>query len=82
MWALSYFYAGANDASSPTCFVNNSPLCSVCENSKLICQESIDIKEHLILLFSAVRALCSAGLEGVTKTLLTAVLLGSNEKYV
>ena len=34
-WALSHFYAGANDADPPTCFVGNNPLCSVCEHTVL-----------------------------------------------
>ena len=43
MWALSHFYA---DQDQPTCFVANNPLCTVCEESEAICQESIDIQQY------------------------------------
>ena len=80
--ALSYFYAGANDKNPPPCFIANSPLCAVCVNSEALSQVSIDIREHMIVLLRTANELCLAGLQGVTKTLLTAVLLGVNEQYV
>ena len=80
--AMSYFYAGANDNDPPSCFIANSPLCAVCANSEALSQVSIDIKEHMILLLHTTNELCLAGLQRVTKTLLTAVLLGINEQYV
>ena len=80
--ALSYFYAGANDNDPPSCFSANSLLCAVCVNSEALSQVSIDISEHMILLLRTTNELCLAGLQGVTKTLLTAVLLGVNEQYV
>ena len=80
--ALSYFYAGANDKNPPSCFIANSLLCAVCVNSEALSQVIIDIREHLIVLLCTVNELCLAGLQGVTKTLLTAVLLGVNEQYV
>lgn len=81
-WALSLFYAGANDEDPPTCFVGNNPLCSVCEHTEIICQASIDIQKYLVLLLQTIKDLCDFGLEGVTKTLVTAVLLQGNEQYV
>ena len=47
-WALSHFYA--DDQDPPTCFVANNPLCSVCEESETICQERVDIQQHLVIL--------------------------------
>lgn len=41
-WALSHFYA--DDQDPPTCFVANNLLCSVCEESEAICQETVDIQ--------------------------------------
>jgi len=82
MQALTTFYSGESSTITTTCIVNNSTLCSVCENYEEICQVSCDIKDHLVLLLSTVRDLCDLGLDGATKTLLTAVLLGCNEKYV
>lgn len=49
-WALSHFYGGADDTNPPTCFVSNSPLCMVCKLSDVLCEESLDIKEHLCTL--------------------------------
>lgn len=79
--ALATFCGDSSSTSPSSCIVLNSPFCLVCENYEEICQQSCDIKEHLVSLLNAVRNLCDAGLEGVTKTLLTAVLLGCNEKY-
>ena len=80
--ALSYFYSGANDNDPPSCFIANSMLCAVCVNSEALSQVSINIKEHMILLLRTTNELCIAGLQGVTKKLLTVVLLGINERYV
>jgi len=41
MWALSHCI---RDQDQLTCFVANNPLCTVCEESEAICQESIDIQ--------------------------------------
>ena len=49
VWALSHFYAGADDQDPPTCFVANNPLCTVCEESEAICQESIDIQQYMVV---------------------------------
>ena len=80
--ALAFFYGGVSDTDPPTCFVANNPLCSVCEYSEEICEISIDIKEFLLVLLRTIKELCTAGLPGVTKTLLFSVLLRINEKYV
>ena len=79
--ALAYFYGGVNDTDPPTCYFANNPLCSVCEQSEEICEISIDIKEFLLVLLGTIKQLCTAGLPGVTKTLLLCILLQSNEKY-
>ena len=81
-WALSHFYSGADDNDPPTCFTANAPLCAVCRVSDAICQESCDIQDYLLLLFQAIKTLSNAGFLGVTKTLLIAVLLQINERYV
>ena len=81
-WALSHFYGGADDNDPPTCFTANAPLCAVCRTSDAICQESSDIQEYLLLLFQTIKTLNKVGFQGVTKTLLTAVLLQINERYV
>lgn len=78
-WALSLFYAGANDEDLPTCFVGNNPLCSVWERTEMICQASIDIQKYLVLLLQTIKDLCDLG---VTKTPVTVVLLQGNEQYV
>ena len=82
MQALTTFYSGASSTSTTTCIVSNTSPCLVCENYEEICQVSCDIKDHLVSMLGAVRDLCNSGLDGVTKTLLTAVLLVCNEKYV
>ena len=81
-WALSHFYGGADDNDPPTCFTANAPLCAVCRVSDAICQESCDIQDYLLLLFQTIKTLSNAGFLGVTKTLLIAVLLQINERYV
>ena len=81
-WALSHFYGGADDNDPPTCFTANSVLCAVCRVSDAICQESFDIQDYLLLLFQTIKTLNSVGFQGVTKTLLTAVLLQINEHHV
>ena len=40
-------YAGTDQK---TCLVANNPLCTVCEESEAICQESIDIQKYMVLL--------------------------------
>ena len=80
--ALALFYGGAGDSNPPTCFISNTPLCSVCELAEEICQVSIDIKEYLVVLLRALQELSDTGLQGITKTLLISVLLKTNEKYV
>lgn len=57
LWALSHFYGGTEDSDPPTCFVANSPLCMVCKVSDALCEESIDIKEHLKTLLNALQQL-------------------------
>ena len=79
-WALSHFYG--DDEDTPTCFVANSPLCSVCAESENICQEIVDIQSYLVVLLQAINALKEHGLEGATKTLIVAILLKSNEQYI
>ena len=81
-WALFHFYGGADDNDPPTCFTANAPLCAVCRISDAICQESSDIQDYLLLLFQTIKTLNNVGFQGVTKTLLTAVLLQINEQYV
>ena len=54
-WALSRYYGDDEDA--PTCFVANSPLCSVCEHSEAICQETVDVRPYLVVLLQAVKVL-------------------------
>ena len=80
LWALSHFYGDNED--TPTCFVGNSPVCSVCELSEAICQETVDIQSYLVVLLHAINALRELGLEGATKTLITAILLKNNEQYI
>jgi len=72
-------YAGANDLDPPTCFVGNNPFCSVCEHTETM---SIDIQKYLQLLLQTIKDLCDLELEGVTKTLVTAVLFQGNKQYV
>jgi len=81
-WALSYFYGGVDDSDPPTCFVANSPLCMVCKVSDVLCEESIDIKEHLKTLLSTLQQLQNAGLNGITKTLLVGVLMKVSTQYI
>ena len=78
LWALSHFYGDNED--TPTCFVGNSSVCSNCGLSEAICQETVDIQSYLVVLLHAINVLRELGLEGATKTLITAILLktGSN----
>lgn len=78
LWALSNFYAGADDRDPPICFVANNPLCTVCEESEAICQQSIDIQQYMVLLLKTLQKLADYGLQGITKTLITAILMQSN----
>ena len=55
--------------------IANAPLCAVCHISDAICQESSDVQDYLLLLFQTIKTLNNVGFQGVTKTLLTAVLL-------
>lgn len=77
-WALSHFYSGADDQDPPTCFAANNPLCTVCEEAEAICQESIDIQQYMVILLKTFQNLADHGLRGITKTLITAILLQSN----
>ena len=82
-WGLSHFFSGdADSCTTSSCFATNTPLCAVCTEKEAICQESGDIKEYLVLLLKMIIKLCENGLDGVTKTLLIAVLLKCNQKYV
>ena len=81
-WALSHFYGGADDTDPPTCFVSNSPLCMVCKLSDILCEESLDIKDHLCTLLSTLQQLQNAGLNGITKTLLVGVLMKVSSQYI
>ena len=81
-WALSQFYGGADDTDPPTCFVSNSPLCMVCKVSDVLCEESLDVKEHLNILLNTLKQLQNAGLNGITKTLLVGVLMKVCSQYV
>ena len=81
-WALSQFYGGADDTDPPTCFVSNSPLCMVCKVSEVLCEESLDVKEHLNILLNTLQQLQNAGLNGITKTLLVGVLMKVCSQYV
>ena len=62
VWALSHFYTGADDQDPPTCFVANNPLCTVCEESEAICQESIDIQQYMVVLLETLQSLADYGL--------------------
>ena len=77
-----HIFSGGTDACTTSCFAINTPLCAMCAEKEAICQESRDIKEYLILLVKTVIELCDNGLDGVIKTLLIAVLLKCNQKYV
>jgi len=81
-WALSHFYGGADDSNPQTCYVANSPLCMVCKVSDALCEESIDIKEHLVTLLSTLQQLQNVGLNGITKTLLVGVLMKVSTQYI
>ena len=80
--SLALLYGGAGDIDPPTCFISNSPLCTVCAQIDHICQWSIDIQPFLSTLLRAVEQLHAAGLPRVTKTLLISILLQCNEDYV
>ena len=82
VWALSHFYAGTDDQDPKTCFVANNPQCMVCEEAEAICQESIDIQQYMVLLLKTLQSLADNGLQGITKTLIIAILMQSNEQYV
>ena len=79
---LSVLYGGAGDVDPPTCFVENSPLYSICRHSEEICQWSVDIEPSLVVLLSASKQMHDLGLQNVTKILLISVLLQTNEQYV
>ena len=81
-WALSHFYGGADDTDPPTCFVSNTPLCTVCEVSHVLCEESLDVKEHLSILLNTLQQLQNAGLNAITKPLLVGVLMEVCSQYV
>lgn len=81
-WSLANFYGGAADKNPPTCFVSNSPLCTVCMQSADICQWSINIQAFLVVLLKAVKEVYDVGLHNITKTLLLSILLRTNEEYV
>ena len=81
-WALSHFYGGIDDTEPPTCFVSNSPLCMVCKLSDTLCEESLDIKEHLCTLLNTLQQLQNVGLNGITKTLLVGVLMKVSSQYI
>ena len=78
-WVLSHFYGDVDDSDPPTCFTANAPLCAVCRLSDAVCQETCDIQDYLLLLFQTMKTLDNDGFQGVTKTLLIAVLLQTNE---
>ena len=80
--SLAVLYGGAGDTDPPTCFISNSPLCTVCAQIDQICQWSIDIQPFLSTLLNAMQQLHAAGLPGINKTLLISVLLQCNETYV
>ena len=65
---LSVLYGGAGDIDPPTCFVANSPLCTVCKQSDNICQWSVDIQPFLVVLLSALKQIHDLELENVTKS--------------
>ena len=81
-WALSHFYGGADDTDPPTCFVSNSPLCMVCKLSDILCEEGLDIKDHLCTLLSTLQQLQNAGINRITKTLLVGVLMKVSSQYI
>ena len=81
-WALYQFYGEADDTDPPTCFVSNSPLCMVCKVSDVLCEESLDVKEHFSILLNTLQQLQNAGLNGITKTLLVGVLMKACSQYV
>ena len=80
--SLAALCGGAGDNDPPTCFISNSPLCTVCAQMDDICQWSVDIQSFLLTLLNAMQQIHDAGLPKVSKTLLISVLLHSNETYV
>ena len=42
----------------------------------------VDIQQHLIILLKTIQAFTECGLEGATKTLITAMLMKTNEQYI
>jgi len=66
-------YGGAGDIDPPTCFVANSPLCTVCKHSDNICQWSVDIQPFLVVLLSDFKQMHDLVLKNVTKTSLISV---------
>ena len=82
LWSLSHFYGGADDGEPPTCFTANAPLCSVCEATDIICEQSVNIQNHLCVLLSAISHLHDNGLSTVTRMLLVGFLMKATSKYV
>ena len=82
LWSLSHFYGGADDGDPPTCFTANAPLCSVCEAADIICEQSVNIQNHLCILLMAISQLHDKGLSTVTKTLLVGFLMKATSKYI
>ena len=86
VWALSHFCAGADDQDPPTCFVANNPLCTVYEESEAIINYAkrafIFSSSYMVVLLKTLQSLADYGLRDITKTLITAILMQTNEQYV
>ena len=73
----------ADDQDPPTCFLANNPLCSVCEESEAICQEIVDIKQHLVIFLKTMQVFTEYGLEVLPcKTMITAMLMKTHAVYI
>ena len=73
------FYGGADDENPPTCFTVNAPLSTTCEATDNICNETVDIQNHLCILLKAVCSLHENGLDG--RTLLVGTIMKATSKY-
>ena len=63
VWALQHFCAGSGNQEQLTCFVAHNPLCKVCEKSEVICQETIDVQQCMVLLLTTLQSLGEYGLQ-------------------
>ena len=82
LWSLSHFYGGTDDENLPTCFTVNAPLCMICEAADSICNETVDIQNHLCILLKAVCRLHESSLNSITRTLLVGTIMKASSKYI